>query len=360
MLAQEFSSLQQLLSSLSLRWPLVLRELDSPNLDFKNEETILMIGQLASQAGSANHCQSTLGDLHFTLLDSSFCHQILLSIEKRLDNIELRYHEAPCLALLLTLTTQLLELAPVDNQGSAMRINQKIRDTTLRWTQDIRTELQDCKDSVTAESKARYRLWAALICRRTFSCFLQSTSKMRPNDLYEYVQASLALQWNPVIDPAKLPIILRNTLIHDAQISSSLSSSVQSAIHCDSCGLESAIDTIWSSLGRVHERKYTVWQPASSPIDHQQDDVNWVVSVATSRVGGHRYQQVIHYNFVEGHILVNGKPLGKLPEEIRESVDVKQIFGGKHLLTFPSNLEGMSHMLVNNERDHQIHFGIRE
>lgn len=359
-LAQEFASLQQLLSSSSLRWPQILREMEAPNLDFKNEETVLMIGQLVSQAGSTSQNQSIFGDLHFTLQERSFCHKILVAIDEKLDSIELRYHEAPCVALLLTLSSQLLELAPVETHGLAMSIVQKIRSMTLKWTQTIRTELQDCKESVTAASKAKYGLWAALICRRTFLCFLKANSKMKANELFEFTQASLALQWNLVIDPSRLPTPLKNILVSDAQVASGMGLKIRAAISYNASGLESAINTIWSSLVRVQERRYTAWEPVSSPSEDHDDDMDWLVSVATSRVGRHEYRQVIHYNFVEGHLLVNGKPLGKLPENIRESDDVKQIFGGKHLLTCPSNLQGMSHMLVNNERKHGIHFGIRD
>ncbi|KAK9425871.1 hypothetical protein SUNI508_12849 [Seiridium unicorne] len=359
-LPQEYMSLQQLISSNTVRWPLILRELESSNLDFKNEETVFMISQLATQAGAANQCESSLGDLHFVFQDPCFCSQLATVIKGRLDSIELRYYEAPYMDLLLTLCINLADLPLNDDQNLATPIMKRIRVITLQWIQTIRTELQDCSDCKAAESKAQYGLWAALICRRTFLVHLTLTSKIKAAELYEFIKASLALQWNLVIDPTKLPTSLRNALVRDAQTAASLTPIIRESIGSDSSGLEDAINAIWSSLRRVHERTYSAWEAAKSPPEDEQGDTNWIFSVATNRVGGHTYRQVIHYNFIEGYLLVDGKPLGKLPENVRESVDVKKIFGTKYLLTCPSNLQGMSHMLVNNERGHQIHFGVRD
>ena len=79
----------------------------------------------------------------------------------------------------------------------------------------------------------------------------------------------------------------------------------------------------------------------------------------TSKTNKLSISQVVYYNFVEGHLLVDGKTLGVLPRSIRESEDIKELFGTQHLLTFPSSLEGMSHLLATPIPGHQIHVGLR-
>jgi hypothetical protein len=69
--------------------------------------------------------------------------------------------------------------------------------------------------------------------------------------------------------------------------------------------------------------------------------------------------QIVHYNFIEGHLLVDGKPLGRLPREFRESDEVRQLFGNQHLLTFPSADYDMSYVLASWISNHEIHFGYR-
>lgn len=83
------------------------------------------------------------------------------------------------------------------------------------------------------------------------------------------------------------------------------------------------------------------------------------MSIITSTTNKFIISQVVHYNFVEGHLLVDGKPLGRLPLDIRESEDVKELFGNQHLLTFPSSLSGMSHVMATRIRDNEVHFGLR-
>ena len=88
-------------------------------------------------------------------------------------------------------------------------------------------------------------------------------------------------------------------------------------------------------------------------------ETSWVVSTITSKTDKSSISQVVHYTFVEGHLLVDGKTLGVLPRSIRESEDIKDLFGNQHLLTFPSSLEGMSHFLATPIPGHQIHVGLR-
>ncbi|KAH8198491.1 hypothetical protein TruAng_007325 [Truncatella angustata] len=171
-LAQEYMTLQQLLASRNSRWPLILRELKSSNLDFKKEETVLMIGHLAKQAGPASQQHGVLGYFHFEL-----------------GSVELRYHEAPYMDLLLTLCIQLFELAAGDNRISAKQLMLRIRSITLEWIRTIRAELQDCRESEAAASKAKYELWAALIAEE-----LLHRSSSNFEDVPELEEAETAAQ----------------------------------------------------------------------------------------------------------------------------------------------------------------------
>ncbi|KAI1854474.1 hypothetical protein JX266_000592 [Neoarthrinium moseri] len=360
MLMSEFVGLQQLLATRNLRWLVILREMRSPNLDLRNEETATMISQLVKEAGPMKLGEPLLGSMHSVLANDSFCCQLLDFIDGKLEEMRSRHHEGPIMDLMLSLSMQLYELGPrglVD--ASAKRIK-SIRTITLQWTKSIRSEMQNCKEDRAAEHKARYGLWAALICRRSYYWCVEGTSKIKPGEFSDFIQASLALQWNLVVEPQKLPTVLRNMLVRDARIASKLRTVLQSSLRLSVGGLETAINSIWSSLGQVHERRFTAWEPATTSGRDADNDDGWIVSKATNRVGGFTYDQVIHYNYIEGHLLVNGKPLGKLPEQIREDFYVKTIFGGKYLLTCPSSLAGMSHMLVNSEPNHEIHFGIRD
>jgi hypothetical protein len=54
-----------------------------------------------------------------------------------------------------------------------------------------------------------------------------------------------------------------------------------------------------------------------------------------------------------------GQPLGSLSAVYRESVTVQALFGSQSLLTYPSYLTDMSHVLKLSPNGHQIHLGLR-
>jgi hypothetical protein len=117
--------------------------------------------------------------------------------------------------------------------------------------------------------------------------------------------------------------------------------------HPDS--LESAINQVWPESGDC-SRTYGNWKPLSNPWKW------WMVST----VAGTRFTdpQVVHYHLLEGYLLVDHKPLGKLPREIRESAIVQELFGNHHLLAFPSAIPGMTYMLATPRDGHHIHLGL--
>ena len=114
-----------------------------------------------------------------------------------------------------------------------------------------------------------------------------------------------------------------------------------------------AINASWSEPGSSSEKSFHDWQQVS-PIHDR-----WVVSVMKSSTNNPSNTQIVHYNFIEGHLLVDGKPLGRLPRDVRESDEVRQLFGDQHLLTFPSAEFGMSYVLASRIKNHEIHFGSR-
>ena len=69
--------------------------------------------------------------------------------------------------------------------------------------------------------------------------------------------------------------------------------------------------------------------------------------------------QTIHYHLLEGYLLIDGQPLGKLPAEHRNSGILEQLFGNQSLLSYPSGLPSMTYRLAMCFNDHQIHLGFR-
>ncbi len=348
----EFMSYQRLLSGKTRRWLTMLVELGASNLNFSTEDTMHIFNQLAVQAGPAQNEADLLRDAHWVFQDQSFCQRLTEQIDNRLRNITTNWREMHCMEMLITLSLRLFNLTSGEDRQSAERLLKAARESTLQWISRLRDEVRNAAEADTAERAARYGFWAALLCRRTFT-IVESHSKINAEDLCSFVQASVALQENLVVDLVKLPLNLKNMLVRDTKMSYRIRSLVKESIASNPDSLGAAINKTWSDAGNSTGRTYSQWQFLSSP------NKRWVVSIITSTTNKFIVSQVVHYNFVEGHLLVDGKPLGRLPLDIRESEDVKELFGNQHLLTFPSSLSGMSHVMATRIRGNEVHFGLR-
>ncbi|KAF8867182.1 hypothetical protein BDZ45DRAFT_609382 [Acephala macrosclerotiorum] len=349
----EFTSYQRLLSGKTRRWLTMLVELGASNLNFSAEDTMHIFNQLAVQAGPAQNETDLLRDAHLVFQDQSFCQRLAEQIDSRLRNIATNWREMYCMEVLITLSLRLFQLTSSRDRQSAERLLKAARESTLQWISHLRDEVRNAAEADAAARAARYGFWAALLCRRTFTTFVDSGSNINAEDLCAFVQASVALQENLVVDLTKLPLNLKNMLVRDMKMSYRIRRLIQHSIESNPDSLGDAINKTWSDLGNSTGRTYTRWQFLSSP------NKRWVVSVITSTTNKFIVSQVVHYNFVEGHLLVDGKPLGRLPLDIRESEDVKELFENQHLLTFPSSLSGMSHVLATRMRGNEVHFGLR-
>ena len=205
----EFMSYQRLLSGKIRRWLTMLVELGASNLNFSAEDTMLIFNHLAVQAGPVQNEADLLRDAHVIFRDSSFCQRLTEQINNRLRNITTNWREMHCMEMLITLSLRLFNLTSGQDRQSAERLLKTARASTLQWISDLRDEVRSAVEAGAAERAARYGFWAALLCRRTFTTFFDSDSKVNEEDLCSFVQASVALQENLVVDLAKLPLYLK-------------------------------------------------------------------------------------------------------------------------------------------------------
>jgi hypothetical protein len=348
----EFTAYQRLLSGKTLRWFTMLVELGASTLNFNSESTMQMFNHLATQAGPARAGSSVFRDVHVVFKDKSFCNRLAEQIGDRLRNIKSNWREVCCMEVLITLSLRLFTLASSKTLAEALL--REARDITLKWITRLRTNVRSAMEASAATTAARYAFWAALLCRRTFSTFVESDQTMPRDDLSIFVQASLALQENLLIEPAKLPLLLKNMLVRDTKMAYNIQSLILRSIKASPESISVAINASWSYSGSSTGKVFAEWRTFASPHDR------WVVSTMAAAAKTLATLQVVHYNFIEGHLLVDGKPLGRLPRDIRESNAVKGLFGNQHLLTYPSAEIGMSYVMATRMNNHEIHFGIRD
>ena len=103
-------------------------------------------------------------------------------------------------------------------------------------------------------------------------------------------------------------------LHRDRRLSHVLELTVEKLIRADQCGLDTAIVSVWSGYSPGDGGWKTLPTPNSQ----------WLMSL-TAPLPGQTGQEV-HYNILDGELLVGGKPLGRLPREIVGHPTYRRIF----------------------------------
>lgn len=354
MSVHEFLAYQSLVSGMTRRWPCVLVELGSSNLNFSSEDTMHVITQLAVQAGPQKGGE-LLRDTHSIFKEKHFRHRLAEQLDNRLRSIKPSWRETYCMEIIITLALRLFTLTTGEDREPAQRLLKTSRAMTLEWISRLRPELQSATEKDVADRTAMYAFQAALLCRKTFAIYVEPTSSaMNAEDLDAFVRASVALQENLIMDLEKLPPTMKNMFIRDMKMAYSLRKLIRQSIQVHASCFKTALSLALSASDDASHRSVSSWVFLDAP------DENWMVSNLNTTVGRSSFNQPVHYNFVEGHLLIDGKPLGKLPLNLRGSEDVKALFGNQHLRTYPSPLTGMTHKLAGTVEGNEVHFGIRE
>ena len=346
----EFMAFQTLLSGRARRWIQILVELGSTNINFGTESTTILMGLLALQVGPSSE-HNPLGIIHEILEDSTFCQRLLDQLRQRLDTISSNYRETNCMETIITLVLRLSSLAP-SVSAESIELLERARVATFTWLTILRSEIYVATDAETSRRCSRYALWSALLCRRTFAVFADCNETLSPAALQCFIGCSITLQDNLVNDPNALPHVLRNAIIRDAKMVYQMRIILRQSLEASPDSLTLSLTAAWPDPEGGPCKTF-------SKIEFLDEPNQWWVKVNTNPTAW-TMQQTAHFHLLEGHLLVMGKAVGKLPVEHRTSPVLQHLFPNQSLLTYPSALPGMTYMLAIIVQGHQIHVGFRQ
>ena len=182
---------------------------------------------------------------------------------------------------------------------------------------EISHKLQDAVDNDEISELQRRACEMAATCRATFDvdpgihldALLCSSA-----DIAILVECAIVIHDNtPPHLGDKFPDFQK--LLHrDRRLSHLLELTVDKLIHADPCGLDTAIGSVWSG----YHRGDGGWKKLPRP------DSQWLMSLTAPFAG--QTGQEVRYNILDGELLVDGKPLGRLPREIVEHPTYRRIF----------------------------------
>lgn len=346
----EYIAHQGLMAGKNIRWLSMLAEMASSNVNFSLQDTTVLFYHLALQAGPRlDH--DDLRVVHVMFKDVAFCLALIGQIERHTEAISANWREINYMETMLTLTIRLCTLGSWKASVRANQILLRIRHITLNWISRLRRETRTTQEADVAERTAQYGFMSALLCRRTFAPQAYSDTELDSESFKTFVEATLAMQENLVIDLSRFSTTMRNMLVRDIKMAHRMRTMILRLAKRYPSSLQSAIDTVWPNPNDA-PRRYIGWSVLPPPYEW------WMTSTvaATTRSA----PQTVHFHLLDGHLLIDSKPLGKLPAEIRDSSILKSLFGNQRLVAFPSSLPGMSYMLGIPKNRYYIHLGYRD
>ncbi|KIV78786.1 hypothetical protein PV11_06396 [Exophiala sideris] len=372
--AQEFIAFQGLLCGDYRLWPSILVEIGSSNLNFSAEAVMVLTQALHSRTGG-NHDR----DLHTAnaiFRDVAFCNKLLSQVERRLQSIATNWRENYCMEILISLILKLIMLADAESAQHAVKLLLTCRKTTIDWIRATRKEFWTTTDALSSERLSHFILWAALLCRRTFTNVTfrdrrvqedfsrieingysnehetEDEVKLSKSSLSAFVEASISMQENLHTDPAQSAPLLRNALVRDLKMVSHLEKTLLRSFETNpSCLISAAVQSEILTRGptmntkpRIHfnERADGMWAKLDIPGNTRTDPVS------------------LAFHLSSGTFLINGQVLEReLPPDIRNSEAIKKLLPYHRLVVYPSCLPGMTYKIGFNIEGHEIHLGFR-
>ena len=333
------------------QWLNIKRELGSPNVQFNAEAVYILFRQAAWQAGSDNNSPYRVS--HVECEDKAFCHDLLSILERNVESVRPNWKSDNALLLFTTITLRILSLSfRPDIKNMALGLLQKIREVAHSWTEVLSKTIHDTTAPEVLLRLQQRRLKAAILCKMTFDVDASDLSSLlsTPNDVCTWILCSNTVQENTGNDGVELKGDLGSLLLRDKSLSHRLFRHVRSLIiQGNQEGLDRAVKHIWSGFEAT---------PAGWTAVQDSSLQRWIMNDTEAKPG--KASQRVLYNLLEGELLVDGVPLGRLPSMYTESESYFRILGAQSIRVFTADMEGMHYMSAQPINGYTIYFGVRE
>ena len=350
-------SLHEFISFGSLRadgeqtqWLNIQRELTASNLTFNTEAVSTLLLHAAFQAGSSGD------DVHRTshrvLQNPPFCEELLTKIGVLLDTMEANWKTDYAMMLLVNLTLRVLSLAP-DNPNIllALHMLKRIRGIVCRWMGAIRGLLNNATTESQVQNLQQRLLKVGMLCKLTYDVDDVHISKVldSDSDLSTWVFSCVLVRENVSGDTISMPSYSRRMYLHDQKLTLALHPVVlRLATTNRNVGFDQGISKVWSGFSSASNGWHVL--PDSSG--------RWLTTRTEADLG-YAPQNVL-YNILDGELLVDGRPLGRLPRVYPSSGSYKRVFGSQLLNVLAADMPGMLYMTAQNVHDYVAYFTLRE
>lgn len=319
--AHEYHAFAGLRSGGRLQWLNIARELHARSLSFSKEEVHTLLTQAAWQIGPS----SPNGDRqwHTELADERFSLLLLNELQGLLTNVKASWLEEVSVRTIIVLTTRILaSSSSTQVTAKVYSLLRKARDVAFGWMNLMSKKLRETQDEHKMREFRQRLCEVVTTCRSTYDVDSEHIINLisSPQDVAVLVICAIVLYDNTPTTLADIPPELKMLLYRDRRLSHFLEPWLCRRVCEDRIGLDQAITAIWTGY-----RPGSEWQKLTSPNDR------WLAS--STRLPNGQISQYVHLNLLEGRLLINGKPLGRLPLSILNNPLYIRLFGKVRIIS---------------------------
>lgn len=322
----EFYAFGTLRSGHRLQWRNIARELIARVLNFRCYETHALVVQAAWQVG-ASGVEGICRESHVDLEEVDFGVSLLSALEDALGTVEGNWQGASAARTFIALAIRLMSLSTCDAvRDGCAHFLQRARAISLRWTRDLGKLLQEAQDEGKLKNLNEQTLEMGLTCYGTFDVDPQHLpSFLRSNeDVAIVTECSIIVQDRCPVLINDLPQPIKQLLRRHWRLSSRLEPLLRKRIlEARSC-VDSTISGLWGG-----------YVPGSPWTALKTPNERWVMTATSSE--GNISSMPVHYNVLDGSLLVNGLPLTRLPRPYESHPTFLRIFGKVNQTTLVQN-----------------------
>ena len=343
------------------QWVNISRELGSVNLNFNTEEVHLLMQCAMWQVGHHSlHQKNTLSEstesslrvAHCLLGESSFCTNLVEKIHDLLDAIGLNWQKRHTLRVLVMCLLRIISCQGFSVVTKyALSLLSRARDMSMQWLLNLRGEITKTTDEARLVRLGEALIGSTLLCRYTYDVddvhfpTIMETRQAVAN----WITASFVQREHLAGSDSLVGSSLKSDMICDRKLAQRLMPLVLAQIGTPAgkLGLEDAIRIAWESFPGT---PYS-WSSYSKPNDR------WISNYTKIAMGS--TSQLIQCNMLDGQLLVDGRPIGRLPIDYLQSEPYLRLFEHRLFSVFASDSVGMLYMSAEKFHGYTLYFGKR-
>ncbi|KAJ5556707.1 hypothetical protein N7494_000622 [Penicillium frequentans] len=343
---EEYKALATMPLGVEIQWQNILVELCTPSVDMKKTETAFFVLQIINQAGPPR-LGTHLRRGHSIMSDDIFTTALLSRINDMYERIKENWEMIHGMNVLVHLVLRGFALSPSEEiRAMSLGCLKVLRKTLFHWVEIVKTKASEAIDVHHKSHLIGRSVHIALVCAKTFNI------ESLPQVFASSMDIAIFLQCSTIVCNGRGSLLTKpgsvaHMLLHSWEVLSYRSYAILAdcIVQGQNPGMDWAMQKAWAAYHPGAQ-----WSKASDEADY------WLFCKFAAQSTPDT-EVLVHYNLLNGELLVDGFPLARLPSDYESNEIYHTLFGKSQLEVMPSHLPGMQFSCQRQYLNHTVHLG---